>query len=177
MTGDMKSTEVATAVDLKLKVGAKVMMLTNDYVGNDQNGGLRWVNGSIGTIVELKSEKIRVRINKKRYWVEPYEWDKLRYLYNQKTDKLEQKVEGTFTQFPVRLAYAITIHKSQGKTYDAVGVDLRSGAFAAGQTYVALSRCRSLEHLYVNSHLKPSDIIVDPVVAGYLNNAEYVDIS
>lgn len=177
LTGNMKPTEVATAVDLKLKVGAKVMMLTNDYVGNDQNGGLRWVNGSIGTVVELKPEKIRVRIGKKRYWVEPYEWDKLRYSYNDELGKLEQKVEGTFTQLPVRLAYAITIHKSQGKTYNAVGIDLRSGAFAAGQTYVALSRCRSLEHLYVNSHLKPSDIIIDPVVAGYLDNAEYIDIS
>ncbi|RKT31484.1 PIF1-like helicase [Microbacterium sp. AG1240] len=152
--------------ELKLKVGAQVMFLRNDISNFGEPP--RWVNGTIGTVKRITGSSVRVEVDGKTYDVEPAVWEKFRYAYNPGSKTLSREIVAEFQQFPLRLAWAVTIHKSQGKTYDRAIVDLGSGAFAPGQTYVALSRLTSLDGLYLTRPLRPSDIRVDPDVQRFM---------
>ncbi|UWF77456.1 MULTISPECIES: ATP-dependent DNA helicase [Microbacterium] len=156
-------------LELKLKVGAQVMFLRNDTSMSGEPP--RWVNGSIGTVTRILGGTVRVEVDGEEFDVEPAVWERFRYAYNPGTKTLSREVVAEFTQFPLRLAWAVTIHKSQGKTYDQAVIDLGSGAFAPGQTYVALSRLTSLDGLYLTRPLRPSDIRVDPDVRRFMREA------
>jgi hypothetical protein len=147
-------------VHLKLKLGAQVMFVKNDP-------HKRWVNGTVGKLVKLDADTIRVRVDGKTYPVEREQWSEITYEYNAQTRAIKEQTKGTFKQFPVKLAWAMTIHKSQGKTFDRAVIDMGNGAFAHGQTYVALSRCRTLEGIRLNRRIGPADVIVDQRVAEY----------
>lgn len=147
---------------LRLKKGAQVMLLKNDPER-------RWVNGTVGVVEALSQAEIKVKINGEIiYSVPQASWTKIRYYYDQETRKIKEEVLSTFTQFPLRLAWAFTIHKSQGKTYNSVIVNMEGGAFAHGQTYVALSRCTSLSGLYLTQPITREDIQVDPLVTSFM---------
>lgn len=145
---------------LKLKKGAQIMMLKND-------SGKRWVNGTIGKIDKIKEELIVVNINGIKHSVEKESWNEVEYVLNREKDVFEEKIIAGFTQYPLRLSYAMTIHKSQGKTFENITVDVGTGAFAHGQIYVALSRCISLKGIILNNPIRNNDIIVDPRVVEY----------
>ena len=120
-----------------------------------------WINGSIGTVVELGQEKISVKINNRKFNVEKEKWEK--YEYRRRTNGKFYPLEvGSFRQFPIKLAWAATIHKSQGLTFDNIFLDLDDGAFSHGMTYVALSRVKTYEGLHLKRPIKKSDIIFDP---------------
>jgi ATP-dependent DNA helicase PIF1 len=154
---------------LVLKEGAQVMFIKNDPLKN-------FVNGTIGTIKSIFEDEIMVEIldengNEKTIKVEPQLWENVRYR-NDETDPkaIKSDVIGSYQHYPLKLSWAITIHKSQGKTFDRVIIDLGGGAFESGQTYVALSRCRRLEGIYLIKPITPRDIIVDPVVVEFYDN-------
>jgi len=157
---DRMDNQFPTSVILKLKIRSQIMMIKNDPAK-------RWVNGSIGHIVELEENVIWVIIEGKKYKVEREEWKDIEYLYSSSGDKLTEKVIGSFSQFPLKLAWAITVHKSQGKTFDKIAFDIGNGAFAHGQTYVAISRCKSLEGVTLLREVQPKDLIVDRRVIEY----------
>ena len=137
------------------------MMLRND------NKTKQYVNGTLGTIAKLENDSIEVLVGNDKglpylIKVEQVKWETLKYELNAKGE-LEGKATGSFTQYPLRLAWAITIHKSQGKTFDYVRVDLGGGGvFEHGQTYVALSRCRTFGGIQLSQKMRPQDIILDP---------------
>ena len=164
--GDFGSTAAYPADDeLVLKPGAKVMFLRNDTQGAD---GPRFVNGTLGTVVKI-TDSVIVDVEGESILVEPVTWEKVKYDYSPTTKVLSQDVVAEFTQFPLRLAWAVTIHKAQGKTLYAAVIDLGSRAFAPGQTYVAFSRLTSLDGLYLKRPLTPADIIVDEHVVRFMN--------
>ncbi len=175
VTGDIPSSALPTEMKLKLKVGALVMITKNDVL-TEKRTIPRWVNGTLAVVSELGPDYIKVRIGKKQYKIAKTTWEKCQYEYDEKTKTIEKDIVATFSQFPIKLAYAITIHKSQGQTYDAVKIDLARGAFAPGQVYVALSRCRNLETLYLTRPLYARDIIVSPAVVEYMAAAKAVDL-
>lgn len=150
---------------LKLKVGAQVMTVRND---NEK----KYVNGTIGTIVECKNQSVVIRVTEggqpRNIEVGPEEWEIIRYKGDD-TDltKIGTEKIGKYKQLPVRLAWAVTIHKSQGKTFDRIIIDLGKGAFEHGQTYVALSRCRTLDGIVLRNPLTPRDVMVDPAVVEF----------
>jgi ATP-dependent exoDNAse (exonuclease V) alpha subunit len=164
VSGDFGGRNFPAEEALALKVGAQVMFLRNDTAGE---GGMRWVNGTIGTVTRIQGN-VRVDVDGEEFDVEPMTWERYRYSYSATTKQLKRDIVAEFTQFPLRLAWAVTIHKSQGKTYDRAIVDLGSRAFSPGQTYVALSRLTSLEGLYLSRPLRPSDIIVDADVQRFM---------
>ncbi|MBU4466171.1 MAG: AAA family ATPase [Actinobacteria bacterium] len=167
VSGDFGRGDVYPAdVELKLKVGAQVMFLRNDAANFGEPP--RWVNGTIGTVTRIAGGSVRVDIDGHEHDVEPAVWERYRYAYDAGSKSLSRDIVAEFTQFPLRLAWAVTIHKSQGKTYEKAIIDLGSGAFAPGQTYVALSRLTSLDGLYLSRPLRPSDIRVDPDVQRFM---------
>lgn len=152
--------------NLELKPGARVMFLRNDSDG-------RWVNGTLGTVIKI-DDAVHVATDDAphaAHKVEPVLWEKIQYTYDPEERKVEQTVIATFEQFPVRLAWAVTIHKSQGKTLDSALIDLGNGAFADGQTYVAFSRIKTLDGVYLSRPLRPSDVRVDRRVVEFMRNA------
>lgn len=164
VTGEMDASTFPTEGTLVLKKGAQIMMLKND-------SKKRWVNGSIGTIEDINAQEIKVNIDGNIHIVSPETWNKIRYSFNSEKRQIEEEVVSSFTQFPLRLAWAITVHKSQGQTYNSVVIDMGRGAFAHGQTYVALSRCRSLDTLYLKRPLTFNDVIVDPAIISFMKKA------
>lgn len=160
VTGDFSDSAQPTDSTLLLKPGAKVILLRNDP-------DRRWVNGTIARISRLDERQVWIEIDGKEYEVEPVAWENRRYAYDQAAQKIVETVAGTFKQFPLRLAWALTIHKSQGLTLDRVYIDLGRGTFAHGQTYVAISRCRSLAGLAFARPLRPVDVRFDPAAMGY----------
>ena len=153
---------------LKLKVGAKVMLLRND------NDNYKFVNGTQGIISSIYDGEIRVKtVNGDLITVEQSKWELYDYVYNEETKTIDPIVIGSFTQYPIKLAWAVTIHKSQGMTFDKAIIDARK-SFAPGQVYVALSRCRSLDGLTLTSRITEEDIMVDPKVISYLKNVERI---
>ena len=164
VSGDFTASAFPAEEELELKVGAQVMFLQNDSDG-------RWVNGTVGRVTKI-SDTVFVEVAGEEHEVQPTTWERYKYSYKQSTDELTRDVVAEFTQFPLRLAWAVTIHKAQGQTYDKALIDMGSRAFAPGQTYVALSRITSLEGLYLSRPLRPSDVIVDPDVERFMARVE-----
>jgi hypothetical protein len=151
-------------VELKLKSGAQVMFVKNDMAR-------RWVNGTIGKVVELAQDHIAVQVEDRggtfTYDVPLATWEVRKHKLDYASYSITTEVVGSFTQYPLKLAWAVTIHKSQGLTFDDAIVDLGAGAFAHGQTYVALSRCTSFEGLILKTKVRRKDIIVDYAVTEF----------
>lgn len=169
---------------LELKVGAQVMFIKNDDGNKRAKDGTvvkRWVNGTIGHVVELPSSGgVIVEVDGERHDVGLSTWEKVRYEIEEDFDEASGKVKevlvavpvAEFRQIPLRLAWSVTVHKSQGQTYDEVQIDMGRGAFAPGQTYVALSRVRSLEGLYLTRAIQMRDVMVDPAVLRFMGGVE-----
>ena len=159
-TGDYSASAQPTDEALTLKAGAKVMLLRNDP-------DKRWVNGTIAVVSRLDEKRVWVEIDGDEHEIEKAAWESRRYAFDSEQGKIVESVVGEFHQFPLRLAWALTIHKSQGLTLDKVYIDLGTGTFAHGQAYVALSRCRTLEGIALKRALRPTDIMFDPAAMGY----------
>jgi hypothetical protein len=158
--GDFPDHTYPTAAILELKTGAQVM-----FVRNDLSPERRYFNGKIGTISRISGSDIRIQCpeDTEEIGVEPATWENIDYSLDRKTMEITEKTVGTFRQYPLRLAWAITIHKSQGLTFDKAVIDAQS-AFAYGQVYVALSRCRTLDGMVLSKPLPPTAIKTDPAV-------------
>ncbi len=152
--GQFEDRALPTESTLELKPGARVMLVRNDPQG-------RWVNGSIGMVKSLEDDAANVTIEGKTYRVETATWEKFRYGVSDDGEGVDRTVIGAFKQLPLRLAYAVTIHKSQGLTLDRVYIDFDHGMFAHGQTYVAFSRARTLEGLELSRPLRQTDLVID----------------
>ncbi len=173
ITGNFQSRIFPTEQVLSLKQGAQVMFVKNDPQK-------RFVNGTIGKILHCDKETITVsipdihEIGFTSIVIEPLEWEIIKYQRDpDNKDRITTNIVGTFTQYPVKLAWAITIHKSQGKTFDKVIIDLGRGAFEYGQTYVALSRCKTLNGIILKNPIRPRDIMVDEKVREFYENKRY----
>lgn len=157
----LEEERLPSPMNLALKSGAQVMFTKNDISG-------RWVNGTLGKVVELHLNSVDVELVGDQagvvYSVEKADWDSYSYEYDKETDKIVPVVAGKYTQLPLMLAWVVTIHKSQGKTLERVKVDLGTGAFASGQVYVALSRCRSLKDISLTRPIKISEVKCDPII-------------
>ena len=165
--GDIQPGSFPTDKELRLKIGAQVMLVNNDSDG-------RWVNGSIGHIIDFKQDVVMVMLsNKEIVEVCQHEWDVFKYDINEETNALNTSKIGSFTQYPMRLAWALTVHKSQGKTFDRVIVDL-GATFSPGQMYVALSRCTSMEGLILKKRITANNIFIDYRIVSFLTKFQYV---
>ena len=172
ITGEFPESSLPTQLNLSIKEQAQVIFIENDRER-------RWVNGTIGVIsgIDPEGHVFVLLENGSEYLVEPSSWRNYRYKYNEEQKKIEEEVIGTFEQLPLRLAWAITIHKSQGLTFSRVVVDLTGGVFAGGQTYVALSRCTSLEGLVLRAPVTLGNIFVRREILAFsrqFNNRELV---
>lgn len=167
ITGKYPEMLFPTEQTLTLKEGAQVM-----FVKNDSSADKAFYNGMLGTVTEINDKNLFVRTKDTGVVikVEPEQWENTRYDINERTNEITEEVEGTFTQLPVKPAWAITVHKSQGLTFDRAIIDVQR-AFTHGQTYVALSRCRTLEGLVLSAPLPMSAIIRDGAVDDYVSRA------
>ena len=157
-TGDFPESSFPTTLELTLKVGAQVVFIRND---RDH----RWVNGSLGVVTKADDDSVVVKMeNGEQYAVEQEVWQNLKYEFDEAESTVKEKVLGTFKQYPIRLAWALTIHKSQGLTFNNVVIDIGRGAFSGGQSYVALSRCTSLEGIRLTATFRQSDFFVNPAI-------------
>jgi len=153
--------KLPSPINLALKKSAQVMFTKND-------GARRWVNGTLGKVVGFENESIRVNVEgkyqNKIYDVQKVTWESYKYKYDEQKQRIVAVKVGSYTQYPLMLAWAVTIHKGQGKTLEKIRVDLGSGAFDFGQVYVALSRCRSLEEIHLVKPIKAQDVKCDPII-------------
>ena len=170
--GDFPENSLPTAYNLALKEGAQVIFIRNDKEG-------RWCNGTIARVTKLTETRVYVALeNGEEMAVEREVWENMQYTYNEKEKKVEEKVLGTFSQIPIKPAWALTVHRSQGLTFNKVVIDFAGGAFTGGQTYVALSRCTSLEGITLLKPLSERDIIVNMAVVEFshqFNNRKMID--
>jgi hypothetical protein len=161
--GELKESELPAPRNLRIKEGAKVMFIKNDSEG-------RWVNGTVGKVIDCKDKKrkiIKVEVDGKTLNVKREEWNKIRYIYDDYDDEMEEEIVSSYRQFPIKLGWAVTIHKAQGLTLESCSIDLGQGAFATGQTYVALSRCKTLGAVNLYQELKKTDAIVDSAIIDF----------
>ena len=159
-----------TEENLILKEGAQVIFIKNDTEK-------RWINGTIAQVHEFSESSIKVKLKDGSiYSVEKREWENIRYQYDRQKNKIEQEIIGTFIQYPLKLAWAITIHKSQGLTFESVVIDFGDGTFASGQAYVALSRATTFEGLYLKRKLRANDIIIDKEIIEFAKTFNNYDV-
>lgn len=174
ITGDFPESSLPTSKDLVLKPGAQIIFIKNDYER-------RWVNGTIGVVTGIDEEDGTIYVltdDGKECDVNKDSWRNIRYKYNEEKKEIEEEELGTFTQYPIRLAWAITIHKSQGLTFSRVIIDFTGGVFAGGQAYVALSRCTSLDGIQLKKPVSRADIFVRPEIVSFaqrFNNRQAID--
>ncbi|MCK5490476.1 MAG: WYL domain-containing protein [Candidatus Pacebacteria bacterium] len=172
MKGRFEEKHYPTDIDLTIKEGAQVMLLNNDSKG-------RWINGSIGKVMgtgegENEDDVVFVELEDGGVVeVGTYNWTIFKYVYNDKTNALETEESGSFIQYPLKLAWSLTIHKSQGKTFDKAIIDVGRGTFAFGQMYVALSRCVSLEGLVLKKPIEKRHIFIDWKVVEFVTKYQY----
>ena len=161
--GEFNENDLPAPRNLRIKKGAKVMFIKNDSEG-------RWVNGTIGEVTNCSDKKgrfLRVQVGDNIHKVKREEWNKIKYVYDEYNDEMEEEVVSSFKQFPIKLGWAVTIHKAQGLTLESCSIDLGNGAFATGQTYVALSRCKTLNSLNLYQELKIRDAMVDSAIKDF----------
>lgn len=174
ITGDFPESSLPTPQELTLKPGAQIIFIKNDFER-------RWVNGTIGVISgfdPIEDTLYIVTDDGKEVNVKRESWRNIRYKYNEEKKQIEEEELGTFTQYPVRLAWAITVHKSQGLTFSRVVIDFTGGVFAGGQTYVALSRCTALEGIQLKKPINRADVFVRPEIVSFaarFNNRTAID--
>lgn len=163
-TDDFKAGDCPAPEHLKLKIGAQVIFCRNDY-------SAKYANGTIAKVIGLEDDEIQVQLeNGKKIRVVRATWDSYKRIYNRQTRRIESEAVGSYTQFPLKLAWAITIHRSQGMTFDRMHFDLSWGTFAAGQAYVAISRMRSLEGLTMSNRLMAHHVTVNPEIKAFSNS-------
>lgn len=171
--GEFPESSLPTPMELELKTGAQVLFIKNDKER-------RWVNGTLGTIIGFGDEEdgiIYVRTEDGRdFDVQREIWSNVRYTFNEKEQKIEEEEIGSYQQFPLRLAWAITVHKSQGLTFNNVKIDFTGGVFAGGQTYVALSRCTSLQGISLQEPIRRENIFVRTEVTNFARNYNNLNI-
>lgn len=174
ITGDFPESSLPTSQELVLKPGAQIIFIKNDF-------DRRWVNGTIGIISGFDPFEETLYVitdDGKECDVKRESWRNIRYKYNEEKKQIEEEELGTFTQYPIRLAWAITIHKSQGLTFSRAVIDFTGGVFAGGQAYVALSRCTSLEGIQLKKPVSRADVFVRPEIIGFaerFNNHQAID--
>ena len=174
ITGDFPESSLPTSQELVLKPGAQIIFIKNDF-------DRRWVNGTIGIISGFDPFEETLYVitdDGKECDVKRESWRNIRYKYNEEKKQIEEEELGTFTQYPIRLAWAITIHKSQGLTFSRAVIDFTVGVFAGGQAYVALSRCTSLEGIQLKKPVSRADVFVRPEIIGFaerFNNRQAID--
>ena len=170
ITGDFKRKDFPVPDKLRLKVGAQVIFCRNDYMHG-------CANGTIAKVVASTEKSIKVKLeNGSEFDVDNVTWDSKERVYNRESRKIESKVVGAYSQYPLKLAWAITIHKSQGMTFDRMHLDLTRGTFAPGQAYVAISRMRSLEGLTLSNAIMPHHITLNPEVRAFANSFNDVEM-
>ena len=163
ITGEFRDKRLPTAQKLILKESAQIMLLNND-------SRQRWVNGDIVKIIKTNPHSVRVLFDDGTFDdVTNIKWDSVKFVFDEKTQKIQPEIIGSFTQLPIKLAWAVTIHKGQGKTFDKVHIDFGNGTFVSGQAYVALSRCRTLEGIVLTSPLEEGHVFTDSKIKEFMN--------